>query len=778
MDKSKEEIENKMGTAAAEDPTDGSNEPAEQARQTGGDNTTSPAEPSDLQPHTTNLTSGNMEAITANVAQNRTTTGDSAPPRGIPVVGQHHVQPPAGDIHQHTARGETQSTLLGPDSMARTEPENPTHSGPVNHPQIPNYDRYVQSETVQTFRGDPQGVHITTHTPTHTGDQATGTEVERKTSGDAMGGDASKTMIDTIVQTMTDRMNKTFAQIDTMVMERDQSIRNEMANLTLTIQANSNTSNTGLNMGNRGTNLPSNAGPYYGQYNSPDGKYTGTEYAHNQPTSTNYGEEPHPGQETGYAYGQTYKEEFNQYRNTALPYQQKWSVKEVRSMEPLTSPQKQLFTAMKGLTRKTISTSMSDFTEWHRYMNTLLQACYLSCLTMAHPHTLPKTKEQWDLLDEKILINDFEKATRCLRQGSIPPTDQLSTNVWIMTVFHSVIKMFPDILHTLYTLLVNSLGDSMRFLVENNEVNATSFRVILFGVANYFVQASDSAKAARFKKWMEGQKYTLNQSIAAYDAQLRKEANAINLLYDPTGSSKMISTGLIQVQLVEKIRASTGQRYVATLDILKHQGATYTTMVQKLQEKYLEERQMGKNESANASISCDHSPGEMDHDHNQTSNYANFSGEQEPRKPKTQDSRRTKLPRYCWMYAKTESCKYGPKCKFKHIKEADLPKHDEKAYVIQWANSLANMDRKHTMALAQAKGRTQHWKKRYSAVVKSQKSRQNKTQGNQPTETTFEDTVRKTASAYSATGEDEDKSEEEEQEESNSDTDSSGSDYE
>jgi hypothetical protein len=123
-------------------------------------------------------------------------------------------------------------------------------------------------------------------------------------------------------------------------------------------------------------------------------------------------------------------------------------------------------------------------------------------------------------------------------------------------------------------------------------------------------------------------------------------------------------------------------------------------IVQKLQEKFLEERQMGKNESANARADYDHPPKTADHDRD-TSNYANFSSDL---KTKPQDHKRHKLPRYGWMYAKTGSCKYGAQCKFKHIKKEDLPKHDEEAYVIQWANSLAKMDRKHTMALAQAKG--------------------------------------------------------------------------
>ena len=59
-----------------------------------------------------------------------------------------------------------------------------------------------------------------------------------------------------------------------------------------------------------------------------------------------------------------------------------WTVKNHSSQASLMPPSKQLFTAMKTMTRKTIGTSLADYPAWLRYINGILQASYLSCLTI------------------------------------------------------------------------------------------------------------------------------------------------------------------------------------------------------------------------------------------------------------------------------------------------------------------------------------------------------------------------------------------------------------
>ena len=418
-----------------------------------------------------------------------------------------------------------------------------------------------------------------------------------------------------------------------------------------------------------------------------------------------------------------------------------WMVKNHSSRASLTPPSKQLFTAMKTMTRKTIGTSLADYPAWLRYINGILQASYLSCLTMAHPQTLPRTEAGWNILDSTIDQVSFTNATTSMEEGTIPFTDKFSTNKWIMTVFYTVVKMYPDILTTIYTILVNTLDESLRYLVENNEVTTTTFRAIYYGVMNHFVSSTDASKAARFKGWIEGHKYSINQPISTYDSILRQDADSINLLYDPTGHSKMIPDSLIKVQLIQKIRAATGQRYVATMDVIKHQKLTHAQFVQRLQEKYLEEKQMGRPESAN-------SVGE-----DESREQANFSGKPpgpwmtapKGQKPKGAGA-------YCWLFAKTGECKFGEKCKFKHISKDNLPAHDEVAHVVRLFNSIAKTEHGNTAALVRARRSASHWKKQFQ-------KKNPPPPGNRPTgapagNTTYEDTVRDTPSAYAATATD------------------------
>ena len=223
-------------------------------------------------------------------------------------------------------------------------------------------------------------------------------------------------------------------------------------------------------------------------------------------------------------------------------------------------------------------------------------------------------------------------------------------------------------------------------------------------------------------------------------ARLRAEADAINLMHDPTGNVMMIPKSLVMIQLIEKIRAGTGQRYVATMDVLKHQNLNHGQYVQRLQEKFLEEQQIGGLESANAVL---------DGSNTEESVYSAMT----PRgrwtnTPKQGGDKPGKLEvKYCWLFAKTGECRFGSDCKFKHIKKSELPEHDETAHIVQWADSIAKNQIANTALLAKTERSRNHWKKMYQS-----KGTPRPTAGRPPGERniTYEETVKKTASAYHA----------------------------
>ena len=133
---------------------------------------------------------------------------------------------------------------------------------------------------------------------------------------------------------------------------------------------------------------------------------------------------------------------------------------------------------------------------------------------MAQAQTLPTTTAEWEYLDGTVEQNHFVLATGTINEGAVPFTDTNSSNKWITTVFFAVVKRFPDILITIYNILLGTLEEPLRHLVQTRDVTTTSLRSIYYGVIRNFILTTENAKAQRLKKWLEGFKYSLNVSIS------------------------------------------------------------------------------------------------------------------------------------------------------------------------------------------------------------------------------------------------------------------------
>ena len=85
---------------------------------------------------------------------------------------------------------------------------------------------------------------------------------------------------------------------------------------------------------------------------------------------------------------------------------------------------------------------------------------------MAQAQTLPTTTAEWEYLDGTVEQNHFVLATGTINEGAVPFTDTNSSNKWITTVFFAVVKRFPDILITIYNILLGTLEEPLRHLVQ------------------------------------------------------------------------------------------------------------------------------------------------------------------------------------------------------------------------------------------------------------------------------------------------------------------------
>ena len=173
------------------------------------------------------------------------------------------------------------------------------------------------------------------------------------------------------------------------------------------------------------------------------------------------------------------------------------------------------------------------------------------------------------------------------------------------------------------------------------------------------------------------------------------------------------------------------------MDMLSFLDLSHTAYVNRLQDKFLEEKAMGGIESANAA----HGKEETSIDES-----AYSATKPTPWMTKPGGQKTGKLDGYCFLFAKTGKCRFGTSCKFKHINKSDLPAHDEVAHAIQWANAIANTHLKQTAKLARVSTSRNAWKKKFS------KPRPKPEPTGPPGDhnTTYEATVKNTASAYSS----------------------------
>ena len=204
----------------------------------------------------------------------------------------------------------------------------------------------------------------------------------------------------------------------------------------------------------------------------------------------------------------------------------------------------------------------------------------------------------------------------------------------------------------------------MKFLIKNENVNATTFRMILFGAINNFVLTTAAAKSIKFKRFMSKQEYQITESIEAFNVRLFKEALELNELY----SQEVVSEPMLKEIFISCILEKTGHRYTNTLDSCRNDNLTFQEMVRRLNDKYLDMKSRGNpSHSTNSATSV---TGGNFHDQPGMDSVSLASGS-------TGGSDTSTLP--CFQYKRTGKCSFGQRCRYSHnakvLSEARLPDH-------------------------------------------------------------------------------------------------------
>ena len=307
-----------------------------------------------------------------------------------------------------------------------------------------------------------------------------------------------------------------------------------------------------------------------------------------------------------------------------------------------------------------------SYEPWLEYIKSLLKACLLNCVCLMIPHLVPKTEEHWQELDIHHLTLQWKEYTiRHLRVGMFVEVSKGDHIQKLNGIFLGVTSFCPQLIHLLHAHLCRSLHVSMRFLIKNENVNVSTFRLILFGGINNFVLTTAAAKSIRFKGFLGKQEYQVTESIEAFNVRLQKEALEINELY----CKEVISEPMIKEILISCIMAKTGNRYVNTLDSCRNEDLSFQATVKRLNDKYLDTKSRGNvSHSINSATAVSESKlGERTHLESASLASGSSGG----------GSTTSTLP--CFQYKRTGKCSFGQKCKYSHnsriLSEAKLPDH-------------------------------------------------------------------------------------------------------
>ena len=107
----------------------------------------------------------------------------------------------------------------------------------------------------------------------------------------------------------------------------------------------------------------------------------------------------------------------------------------------------------------------------------------------------------------------------------------------------------------------------MHFLKPSQEVDATSFRIIFFGVHKHFLADSYTAKASSLMVFFKNSSYKITESIDAFFKRLLVKAKRVNTIHGHTA----VSETMIWTIFFQSIKDVMGDRHDSIIDTyLKH----------------------------------------------------------------------------------------------------------------------------------------------------------------------------------------------------------------
>ena len=332
-------------------------------------------------------------------------------------------------------------------------------------------------------------------------------------------------------------------------------------------------------------------------------------------------------------------------------------------------------TMLKTWSSKIIRDNQQDFGLWNRRAISYFSSVGLKCLTYMDPWTVPKTLDQWNVLDDQCRHHKFShQFMQEIRDGGfISTTVQPGDTLIKLNCYYLVYVSARGGLKEAFPAAVESAidYDSMRMCLPPTELmmHEAAGRFMYFNVYNHFMLNTETTRLNRLEYIQSNLFIESNDSIKTFANKLRKEATVLNLM----STEIQVTEAMLMAILKKRVREAfpSDIRYWTELKLLSEyhyhgRSVPFEILVTKWEELF-EENKADKSLTSGQAYQLRLDSSETKADPLPVSHQqAHFSKTE--KKKITKDSNGKNI---CWQYQANKKCKFGTACKFSHSFDSD-----------------------------------------------------------------------------------------------------------